>query len=80
MTKNAKATTGKKEFNPSIGFWPTQKGTGYSVFVDEKVKADLEKAAVGSRLFLQEVESDNPKAPAYRVTVMPAQEETTSSL
>lgn len=61
----------KKEFAPNIGFWPTKKGTGFSVFLDENVMETLGKAEAGGRLFLQEVDSDNENAPAYRVTIFP---------
>jgi hypothetical protein len=61
--------TGNKEFAPSVGFWPAKSGNGYTCFIDKKVIENLEKAAEGGRLLLQEVESDNPKAPAYRLTI-----------
>lgn len=64
-----KASNGKKEFAPSIGFWPAKSGNGFTVYLDEKVFGELQKAEIGGRLLLAEVTSDNDKAPAYRVTI-----------
>lgn len=61
--------TTEKKFAPSIGFWPSKSGNGYTCFIDQKTLETLENAAEGGRLYLQAVpESDNPKIPAFRLT------------
>jgi hypothetical protein len=72
---------GKKEFAPSIGFWATKSGKGYSVFVDEKVMGELDKIQEGGRLFLSEVTNSNSdRAPQYRVVYLaPVGEEAQAS-
>lgn len=65
----------KKEFNPSVGFWPTKKGTGYTVFLTPEVISTLQKATEGGSLFLsavdEEFRNENPKAPTYRIVIFP---------
>lgn len=75
---NAKGKNGK-EFLPNVGFWPAKSGKGYTLFVSDKIKEILENTAVGSTLYLAEVESDNENAPTYRVTVMPPRDEQTEA-
>lgn len=64
---------GKKEFAPSVGFWPTKSGSGYSVFVDDKTLETIKQARSGDRLFLAEVpeEKRGEKTPHYRLTILP---------
>jgi len=77
---NTKTTGGKKEYNPSIGFWPTKSGNGFSVAVTAELLATLNKAQEGGRLYLQEVPEDvraeNDRIPTYRVTIFPPAEQT----
>jgi len=70
----------KKDFLPSIGFWPAKSGNGFTVFVSEDLKKELGKAIVGSTLLLKEVESDNDKAPAFRIVIMPPRDSDAASL
>lgn len=68
----------KKEFAPSVGLWPTQTGTGYRVFLDEKALGELQKAQEGGSLYLQEIPEDkrtNPKSPHFRLTIFPPDEQ-----
>jgi hypothetical protein len=69
MTTKNKSNGPKKEFAPSVGFWPAKSGNGYTCFLDEKTIETLSKAKEGGRLLLQEVNSDNEKAPTYRLTI-----------
>ena len=75
--KNGKSNS-KKEFNPSIGFWPAKSGNGFTVSVNEALIETLKKAQIGSTLYLQEVpeeaRADNDRIPAYRVTIFPPRE------
>lgn len=73
MSKPNTKPQGKKEYAPQVGFWPTKKGTGYSVQITDDVMNMLAKCAIGGRLFLQEVPEDvreqNEKIPHFRVTI-----------
>lgn len=68
-------TTGKKEFAPNIGFWPAKSGNGFTRKLTREDIETLAKAEEGSRLLLSEVSSDNEKAPAFRLTVFPPDEQ-----
>jgi hypothetical protein len=68
MNKGNNKTGKKGDFAPSVGFWPAKSGNGYTCFIDEKTIETLANAKEGGRLFLQPVESDNEKAPKFRLT------------
>lgn len=66
----------KKEFSPTIGFWTTKKGNGYSSIVKNETLKLFETAKEGDTLYLEEVESDNSKAPKLRVSLISKSQET----
>jgi hypothetical protein len=83
MANNYKSKQGdRKEFTPSIGFWPTKKGTGYSVQITDELLDVLVKAQVGGRLFLSGVPEESYRynddgrqlTPSYRVAIFPPDE------
>lgn len=75
--KAGKPAAKTNTYAPSIGFWPTKSGKGFTVFIDENVKDMLANAEEGGRLFLQEVEAEqleaNDKSPHYRVVIFAAE-------
>jgi hypothetical protein len=80
MSKQTSKSKGpKKEFAPQVGFWPAKSGNGFTSYIDEKTLGELQKAQLGGRLLLSSVDSDNEKAPHYRVTIFPPSEEQRSS-
>lgn len=75
-----KNTNGKKEFAPSVGFWPAKSDSSkYTVYVDENIKAQLAKAEVGGRLLLSRTPDDrrekNPNIPHFNVTIFAPDEQ-----
>jgi hypothetical protein len=75
---NETNTNKKTEYPPNIGFWPAKSGNGYTVFVDAGTRSELERllsaATEGTRLYLSQPKSDNKKAPAFRINVLPKEE------
>lgn len=79
--KGNPSPTNEKKFNPSIGFWPTKSGKGFSVFLSAKVMKEIEQAQEGGSLFLQEVPDagDSDNKPHYRVVIFPPSDQTGSN-
>lgn len=71
------AKTNKTPFNPSLGFYPTRSGNGFSVLVSASVYDTLQKATIGSRLFLKEIPEERRQKmkgnnkPAMEVIILP---------
>lgn len=67
-----------KPRNPEISLWKTQSGNGLTAGINEKNMESLNKAALGSRIFIKmlndEERGENANAPHARMIIFPPQE------
>lgn len=80
MSKTNANNKNGKTFPPQVGFWPAKTDPNkFTVYLDDKVMAQLQKAVAGGRLLLSRTPDERreefPNIPHWQVTIFPPEQE-----